>query len=50
MKKPNRYEFSEETKIDGKLIKVINELKYRIAMKKWDLFLRDKHKHTRLVG
>lgn len=50
MKKPDRHSFIEERKIDGILYKSVNEHHYREAMKHWDDYMRDKHKHTKLAG
>jgi len=47
MRKPNRHEFEEERKIDGKLYKSVNEIMYREALKHWDDYMRDKHRHLK---
>jgi len=47
MKKPNKAEFVEERKIDGILYKSVNEQMYRAALKHWDDYMKDKHRHLK---
>lgn len=49
MKKPDRHDFVEERKIDGKLYKSINEDHYRTAMRKFDKYMRELHRNTKMT-
>ncbi len=45
MKKPDKHEFVEEKKIDGKLYKSVNEQMYIDAMKKYIEYTNDVSRH-----
>ena len=40
MNKPERHDFTEERKIDGKLFKSVNEELYRHSLRKWEKYKR----------
>jgi len=40
MNKPNRKEFVEEKKIDGKVFSTVNEDKYQHQIRKWEQYQR----------
>ena len=46
MRKPNRKEFMEERKFDGKVYKSVNEDAYRTALRKWETFNRKKQRQS----
>lgn len=45
MKRPNRSEFMEERKFDGKIYKFVNEDAFRNAMRKWETYNKTKERH-----